>query len=176
VEKGSVCLYRTLPDGRRQIFGFAYAGDFVALDCTDAHSHNAQSLTLTRVRCLPAHVLKEVGRSDPEAGMQLYTTLSEQLMAARDLVSTVGQRSAAERLAGLLLALARRNERNGLDPWRIQLPMTRLDIADLLSLTIETVSRTFTKFRHDRLIELTHSTLVTVLDPQELESLAAGER
>jgi CRP/FNR family transcriptional regulator len=176
VEKGSVCLYKTLPDGRRQIFGFAYAGDFIALDCSDSHSHNAQALNLTRLRCLPAHVLKEVGRSDPEAGLQLYTTLSEHLMAARDLLSTVGQRSAAERLAGLLLALARRNERNGVNPWKIQLPMTRLDIADFLSLTIETVSRTFTKFRQDQLIGLTHSTLVTVLNPQELESLAAGDR
>jgi hypothetical protein len=51
--------------------------------------------------------------------------------------------------------------------------MTRLDIADFLSLSIETVSRTFTKFRHDGLIDLTHSTLVTVLDSQQLESLAA---
>jgi CRP/FNR family transcriptional regulator len=150
--------------------------DFIALDCSDSHSHNAQALNLTRLRCLPAHVLKEVRRSDPEAGLQLYTTLSEHLMAARDLLSTVGQRSAAERLAGLLLALARRNERNGVNPWKIQLPMTRLDIADFLSLTIETVSRTFTKFRQDQLIGLTHSTLVTVLNPQELESLAAGDR
>ncbi len=54
--------------------------------------------------------------------------------------------------------------------------MTRLDIADFLSLTIETVSRTFTKFRQDGLIDLTHSTLVTIRNRKALESLAAGER
>jgi CRP/FNR family transcriptional regulator len=79
-------------------------------------------------------------------------------------------------LASLLLALARRNERNGLDPWTMQLPMTRLDIADFLSLTIETVSRTFTKFRQEGLIDLVQNTLVTVRDPQALENLATGER
>lgn len=175
IEQGCVCLYRTLPDGRRQIFGFAYAGDFISLDCADLYAHSAQSLCKTRVRCLRASVIKEVPRSDPEAGVELYATLSEQLMAARDLLSAVGQRSAAERLAGLLLALARRNERVGLDPWKISLPMTRSDIADFLSLTIETVSRTFTKFRQEGLIELPCSSLVKVLDREALESLAAGE-
>ncbi len=175
VEKGSVCLYKTLPDGRRQIFGFAYAGDFVSLDCIEVHSYSAQALGLTRLRCLPAQVLKDIGRSDPEVGLQLYAALSDQLMAARDLLSTVGQRSAAERLAGLLMALSRRNARGGGDALKIQLPMRRLDIADFLSLTIETVSRTFTKFRQDGLIDLAGSSVVIVRDPRTLQALAAGD-
>lgn len=175
IEIGAVCLYRTLADGRRQIFGFALSGDFVGLHNCDVQSCSAQALGLTRVRCIPAGSLKEVGRSDPQLGLQLYETVSEQLMAARDLLSTVGQRSAVERLASLLVAMSRRNARNGEDQRLINLPMTRSDIADFLSLTIETVSRTFTRFRQDDLIELTHNTHVRILNLPALEGLAAGE-
>jgi CRP/FNR family transcriptional regulator len=101
--------------------------------------------------------------------------MSEQLLAARDLLLTVGQRNATERLGALLLALSRRNARTGADPARIALPMSRADIADFLSLTIETVSRTFTKLRQAGIIDLVQSSLVVVRDPRALERLATGE-
>ncbi len=87
----------------------------------------------------------------------------------------MGQRNATERLAALLMALSRRNERGGGDPATIALPMTRADIADFLSLTIETVSRTFTKLRQSCLIDLAHSSLVVIRDRRALARLAAGE-
>ena len=175
VEKGTVCLYKTLPDGRRQIVDFAYPGDLIGLGAPGDHVFSAQAITLTRLRCLPAGPLHEMASHDPQVGMQLYTALSDQLLAARDLLLTVGQRNATERLAALLLALARRNERNGTDPARIALPMTRADIADFLSLTIETVSRTFTKLRQSGVIELLHSSLVVIRDRQALVRVATGE-
>jgi CRP-like cAMP-binding protein len=175
VEKGTMCLYKTLPDGRRQIVDFAYPGDFIGLGAPGDHVFSAQAITLTRLRCLPAGLLHEVARHDPEIGLQLYRALSDQLLAARDLLLTVGQRNATERLAALLFALSRRNERNDADPERIALPMTRADIADFLSLTIETVSRTFTKLRQSGIIDLVQSSLVVVRDRHTLERLAAGE-
>lgn len=175
LEKGTVCLYKTLPDGRRQIVDFAYPGDLIGLSSGEDHAFSAQAITLTRVRCLHASSLHEAARHDPRVGMQLYRALSDQLMAARDLLLTVGQRNATERLAALLVALSRRNERADGDPSQIVLPMTRADIADFLSLTIETVSRTFTKLRVSGIIDLAHSSLVIVRDMTMLEQLAAGE-
>jgi CRP/FNR family transcriptional regulator len=175
VEKGTVCLYKTLPDGRRQIVDFAYPGDLIGLGGPGDHVFSAQAITLARVRCLPAGLLHEVAQHDPQIGMQLYRALSDQLMAARDLLLTVGQRNATERLGALLLAMSRRNERIGADAGRIALPMTRADIADFLSLTIETVSRTFTKLRQAGVIDLAHSSLVVIRDQKALERLAAGE-
>jgi CRP/FNR family transcriptional regulator len=173
VEKGTVCLYKTLPDGRRQIVDFAYPGDIIGLGAPGEHVFSAQAICLTRLRCLPCGALHEFARLDPEIGLQLYRTLSDQLLAARDLLLTVGQRNATERLAALLVALARRTERGG-DPERIALPMTRADIADFLSLTIETVSRTFTKLRQAGIIDLAQSSLVVIRDRAALEQLAAG--
>ena len=173
IVKGTVCLYMTLPDGRRQIVDFAHAGDFIGLGESGEHSVAAQASTLTKLRCLPAGALHEVARHDPQVGVQLYRALSDQLAAARNLLLTVGRRSATERLATLLLALSRRNERMGADPARISLPMSRADIADFLSLTIETVSRSFTKLRQSGTIDLVQSTLVLIRDRRALEQLCA---
>ena len=175
VEHGTVCLYKTLQDGRRQIIDFAHPGDFIGLGTGGDHVFSAQTITLTRLRCLPAGALLEVACHNPEIGMQLYRALSDQLLAARDLLLTVGQRNAIERLAALLFALSRRNERNGANSSRIALSMTRADIADFLSLTVETVSRTFTKLRQSGIIDLVHSSLVVIKDRRALEQLAAGE-
>ncbi len=175
VEKGTVCLYKTLPDGRRQIVDFAYPGDLIGLGLPGDHVFSAQAITLTRLRCLPAGLLHEVAQHDPQVGMQLYRALADQLLAARDLLLTVGQRNATERLGALLLALSRRNERMGADATQIALPMTRADIADFLSLTIETVSRTFTKLRQSGIIDLVQSSLVVIRDQKGLEQLATGE-
>jgi CRP/FNR family transcriptional regulator len=97
------------------------------------------------------------------------------LAATRDLMLITGQRSAMERVAGFLLALSRRNERNRLDPANIELPMTRADIGDFLGLTIETVSRTFTKLKCLGLIALPQSSRVKLLDIGALESLAESD-
>ena len=174
VENGTVCLYKTLQDGRRQIVDFAHPGDFIGLGAGGDHVFSAQAITLTRLRCLPAGALHEVACHNPEIGMQLYRALSEQLLAARDLLLTVGQRNATERLAALLLALSRRNERNGANRARIALSMTRADIADFLSLTVETVSRTFTKLRQLHIIDLEQSADVHIRDMEGLEQLAEG--
>jgi CRP/FNR family transcriptional regulator len=175
VESGTVCLYKTLQDGRRQIVDFAYPNDFIGLGTGSENVFSAQAITLTRLRCVPASVLNDMAVHNPRVAMQLYRLLSEELLATRDLLLTVGQRTATERLAALLLAVARRNERNGANWSRIALAMTRADIADFLSLTVETVSRTFTKLRQSGIIELVNSSLVVIKDRAALEHIAAGE-
>jgi CRP/FNR family transcriptional regulator len=129
----------------------------------------------TRVRCLPVAALRKSATEDPMLGFKLYEALARELAATRDLMLTTGQRSAMQRVAGFLLAFSRRNQRNGQDPTTFELPMTRTDIGDFLGLTIETVSRTFTKLKVLQLIELPHSNQVRLLAIDELKSLADGE-
>jgi CRP-like cAMP-binding protein len=176
VETGAIALYRVLADGRRQIMGFAYPGDIIGLGVEVKHAMNAQAVKPTRVRCLPVAALRQSASEDPMLGFKLYDVLARELAATRDLMLTTGQRSAMERVAGFLLAFSRRNQRNGQDPTTFELPMTRTDIGDFLGLTIETVSRTFTKLKVLRLIELPHSNQVRLLDIEHLQSLADGEQ
>jgi CRP/FNR family transcriptional regulator len=92
-------------------------------------------------------------------------------MAARSLLVTVGQRSAVERVAAFLLALRRRS--GGATDDVVKLAMRRSDIADLLGLTIETVSRTFTKLREMGVVDVEQGgTTVTLLDVARLTDLA----
>ena len=172
VEAGHLCIYRMLSDGRRQVIDFAYPGDFVALGALREHTASAQATEKTRLRCYSVSLLHEVARHDPALGVSLYEAISQELNASRELLMTVSQRTAGERVAGFLMALSRRNHRRGENPHEIVLPMTRLDIANFLGLTIETISRTFTKFRNEGLIDLEQCVLVTILDPAGLADLA----
>mgnify|MGYP003386284923 CR=1 FL=1 len=174
VETGLLCIYRVMPDGRRQVVDFAFPGDIVGLGSNDEHNTCAQAIRATRLRCLSISKLTETMRQDPRLARKLFETLAEELRAARELLLSVCQRSAAERLAAFLVALVRRNERRGLDTDILDLGMTRTDIADFLGLTIETVSRTFTKFRLQGLIDIAQCTSIAIIDRGGLEALAAG--
>ena len=175
IEAGHVCVYKTMPDGRRQVLEFGYPGDIIGLGAMGEYAVNAQATARTRVRCIPLGALHDLARQDFRLSLTLYAAVSRELNAARELVFTVSQRRAAERVASLLIALARRNELRGEEPKVIVLPMTRTDIADYLGLTIETVSRTFTKFRAQGLIDLEQSILVTICDLEALADLAEGK-
>ena len=174
VETGHLCIYRTMPDGRRQVIDFAYPGDVIGLGALGEHAANAQATVRSLVRAIPLAQLTEMAEADPRVAMRLYEALSRELAGARELLFTVSQRTAAERLASFLVGLARRNRQRGERPDEIVLPMTRSDIADFLGLTIETVSRTFTKFRNEGLIDIEHCILVTIRDAAALEAMAAG--
>jgi CRP/FNR family transcriptional regulator len=157
------------------VLGFAYPGDLIGLGAQGEHVMNAQAVKPTRLRCLPISALHQAARQDPRLGFKLYEAMARELAATHDLLLTTGQRSATERVVAFLLAFSRRNERNGQDPHLVDLPMTRSDIADFLGLTIETVSRTFTKLKTFRLIELPQSSRVRITSIEQLRELADGD-
>lgn len=175
VEAGHLVIYRITADGRRQVIDFAYPGDIVGLGALGEHANHAQATLKSTVRCLPISILHELASADSRIGMKLYEAVSRELLASRELLFTVSQRTATERLATFLLALSRRNERRGESPTEIVLPMTRSDIADFLGLTIETVSRMFTRLRAEKVIDVEQCILVTIRDADRLEAMASGE-
>lgn len=174
VEAGHVCIYHMLADGRRQVIDFAFPGDFIGLGVVGQHTTSAQATERTRLRSLPVSELRNVVLDNPQLGLDLYETLSDELSSARELLLSVSQRSAHERVAGFLLALSQRNARRGEDADTIVLPMTRTDIADYLGLTIETISRTFSKLRRNGLIDIEQCILITIIDRDALIEMAEG--
>jgi CRP/FNR family transcriptional regulator, anaerobic regulatory protein len=174
VTSGAVCRYRMLGDGRRQIIDFSFEGDVIGLSSERLEACNAQAMVSTRLRCYPIAVLLRAAKQDGTIALQLYEALSREVVASREHLQCVGQRGATERLATFLVILSRRNEIRGSDPETLQLPMTRVDIADFLGIKIETVSRTFSKLKAEGLIEIDEATTIRVKDPKKLERLAQG--
>jgi CRP/FNR family transcriptional regulator len=170
IEEGVIALSKLLGDGRRQIIEFAYPGDYIGLGTLREHIFDAQATCPAKVRCLSASALEQEASRDAALALRLYKAVSAELAAARSLLVSVGQQSAMERLAGFLLSLTARNADG--DENVVKLPMRRSDIADLLGLTIETVSRTITKLRTMHVIDVVRGTEVHILDNERLASLA----
>jgi CRP/FNR family transcriptional regulator len=171
VEDGVIAIYKTLPDGRRQIIDFAYPGDLIGLGVLDEHMLSAQATSAAKVRCLSAAALERMAEVDAGLALKLYRSVCHELAATRSLLVTVGQRSAIERMAAFLVTLHRRTASTN-NP-TVHLAMRRSDIADLLGLTIETVSRTLTKLRTMGLVDLEHGgSRVHLRDLERLSELA----
>lgn len=169
IEEGVIALSKLLGDGRRQIIEFAYPGDYIGLGTLREHIFDAQATCAAKVRCLSARALEQEASRDASLALRLYKTVSAELAAARSLLVSVGQQSAMERVAGFLLGLSARAEG---DENIVKLSMRRSDIADLLGLTIETVSRTITKLRTMKVIDVLRGTEVHILDSGRLVELA----
>lgn len=174
VETGAIAIYAVMPDGRRHVVEFALPGDLIGLGMTAAHSFNAQALQDTRLRSVGIATFNQIVREDPRLGLKLYEELSRELAAARAQLMMVSKRVSGERVASFLLALSKRNADRGEAADVLKLPMRRLDIADFLGLTIETVSRTFTRLKKDGLVELGPGALVTITNREGLEAMAEG--
>jgi CRP/FNR family transcriptional regulator len=170
VEEGVIAIYKSLCDGRRRIIDFAYPGDLIGLGVLDEHILSAQATCPAKVRCLSVSTLEALAETDAALALKLYKSVCQELTATRSLLVTVGQRSAVERVASFLLAL-RRKARGEVDA--VTLAMRRCDIADLLGLTIETVSRTLSKLRAMGIIDVElGGTTVILRDVARLTDLA----
>ncbi|AHB48330.1 Crp/Fnr family transcription regulator [Hyphomicrobium nitrativorans NL23] len=171
VEEGVIAIYKTLCDGRRRIIDFAYPGDLLGLGVLDEHILSAQATSAAKVRCFSAASLEAMAENDADLALKLYKSVCQELSATRSLLVTVGQRSAVERVAAFLLGLRRRSGDEAGET--VKLAMRRSDIADLLGLTIETVSRTLTKLRTMGVIDVElGGTTVTLRDAARLADLA----
>jgi CRP/FNR family nitrogen fixation transcriptional regulator len=138
VVSGTVCTYKMLRDGRRQIGGFYFSGDVFGLEAVK-HNLAAQAITDAKVRVVKKQTLNVLASSDVKVAHQLLSVMTRELERKQELVLLLS-RSARERVIGFLRDMV---ERASANEDRIALPMTRQDIADYLALTIETVSRVF---------------------------------
>ena len=152
VTKGVVRLYRLLSDGRRQIVGFAFAGDFLGLSLTATFAMSADAVTDVEACRFDRTAFIACVEAKPHLLKIIHEFTSNELLIARDQMVLLGRRSAQERVAAFLLALRDRYRRIGICDVGVQLPMTRQDIADYCGLTLETVSRTFSKLVRDKAI------------------------
>ena len=174
VTSGAVKVYKLLPDGRRQITGFLFPGDFLGLTHNELYAYTAEALMPITVCRFSRRRLEALLDEFPTLERRLLGMASHELAAAQDQMVLLGRKTARERLISFLLNLSRAQERHGLQDNPVDLPMGRADIADYLGLTIETVSRTFTQLKKDGLIQLLEGGAVRLVKTESLQSEADG--
>jgi CRP/FNR family transcriptional regulator, anaerobic regulatory protein len=169
---GALRLVRTLPDGRRQITGFVLPGDYVGLTESLRHRHDIEAICESRACRTPLAEMRRLREQYPQLERKLMQRTSMELAAAQDAGLLLARLQPSERLAHFLLRLGARGALSGQPNDVVNLPMGRGDIADHLGLTMETVSRTFTKLRQQALIALPQLHRVQILDLPGLQRLA----
>jgi CRP/FNR family transcriptional regulator len=174
VTGGTVKLYKLLPDGRRQITGFLFPGDFLGLAMIDCYAYSAEAVGEVSLCRFPRLKLEALLEEFPKVEKRLLGMASNELAAAQDQMLLLGRKTAREKIASFLLLLARRAvDADGPDDV-LELPMSRTDIADYLGLTIETVSRTLTGFKKVGIISMIENGQILIESRAEMEKAAGG--
>lgn len=170
VVTGAIRLSKSLPDGRRQITGFLFPGDFLGLSIADTYAYSAEAVDKCTLCRFARTNLTKMLEEFPNLEHRLLGLASNELAQAQDHLMILGQKTSTERLATMLLNFAERIGFQDNGSLQLDLPMNRTDIADYIGLTTETVSRTFSLLRKQRVIETPESRTIRI--PQ-LEKLAA---
>ncbi|RTL49566.1 MAG: cyclic nucleotide-binding domain-containing protein [Bradyrhizobiaceae bacterium] len=172
VTDGVVRLYKSLPDGRRQIMGFALPGDFLGLALMDLYGVTAEAVTKVRVCRFARPAFLTFVDDKPHLLRRLHEFAGHELSLAQDQMLLLGRKTAEEKVAAFLINMQARYARLSPSSVTVPLPMSRQDIADYLGLTIETVSRTLTKLAREKII-LVVPDGVRLLSSERLDHLTA---
>lgn len=173
VLEGVLRLYKLLADGRRQIVGFALPGDFLGMAATARHGYSADAIGPVTVCRFYKSSFARFIENRPHLLRRINEMTARELNQAQQHMVLLGRRTAEERVASFLIGWRDRLAAFRGPSCTVPLPMSRQDIADFLGLTIETVSRTFTKFERDGVIEIARGR-VGFLDAARAEALAAA--
>lgn len=175
VTEGALKLTKLLPDGRRQVIGFILPGDFLGISIAGEHAFTAEALKNSRMCRFSRGRFHGFSTDHPQLEREIYRLAAHELAAAQAQLLLLGRKSALERVASFLLDLGKRQQKNGAGlPRSVSLPMSRIEIADYLGLTKETVSRVLAELKSRRLIRLASLNEVEILAPGSLAELAEG--
>jgi CRP/FNR family transcriptional regulator, anaerobic regulatory protein len=162
-------------DGRDQVTGFQMAGELLGFDGigTEYHTCDAVALEDSQVCVLPFAQLESLSRQFSDLQRQLHKVMSREIVRDHGVMLLLGSMRAEERLAAFLLNLTQRLRARGFSGSSVVLRMTREEIGSYLGLTLETVSRTFSKFQDDGVLEVKQRQL-RVLNEEALRQLING--
>ncbi len=174
VTSGSVRVFRLLRDGRRHVSEFVFPGQIFGFEAGPLHSQGAEAIEPAAIVAYSCEAIEHSIAADSSARLAVRDLLMERIAEAQERIMLLGGLNATGRLAAFLLGMAQRRSRANPLGRVADLPMSRVDIADYLGLTVETVSRLFTALRGRGAIRLAGPNRVEILDPAALETASAG--
>jgi CRP/FNR family transcriptional regulator, anaerobic regulatory protein len=156
-------------DGHEQVTGFHLPGDALGLDgvCSDQHSCDAIAIEDSKACNIPFHLLEAICREMKVLQQHVHRLLGNEIVRESKIMMLLGTMSADQRLAAFLLNLSDRLKARGYSPAEFNLRMTREEIGSYLGMKLETVSRMFSKFQKDGLVD-TRGKQISILDIEGL--------
>lgn len=169
---GAVKSFRDLPSGRCRVAAFLFADDLFGLAAKGRYVNTTQAMTSLTTYRLDLKVLAEAFRRDPDLELRFLCKAVHELREAQHHAIIVGRRHAAGRLAMLLHIL----ERNGTARGRqdVYIPMTRLDMANYLGLSLESVVRASRRLEQQGIVDFADRHHARILDRPRFEALVAS--
>lgn len=173
VRAGSIKALSLSEDGEEQITGFYLPGEILGMDglATDRYSNSAIALETSAICEIPFHKLEALSRDIPSLQRHIMQLMSKEIMQDQQLIALLNKGSAEQRIASMLLSLSSRFQRRQLSSSEFQLPMSRTELGNYLGLTIETVSRVFSRLQKEGLIQ-TERRLLKIKDLERLKIVA----
>lgn len=171
---GWACRYKQLPDGKRQIVSLFVPGDFcdVNVYILKYMDHSIGAITRLKVAMITAEEMNALTEQRPRMLQAMWWHELVTTAIQREWTLNIGQRSAYERLAHLLIELyIRLNTVGRAKGGRCDFPLTQNDLADATGLTAVHVNRTLQELRRDKLIELDRRQL-QILDLERMMDAA----
>jgi CRP/FNR family transcriptional regulator len=146
----------TTEDGRDQVTGFQMAGEIIGLDgiVNDQHTCDATALEDAEVCVMPFDRIEEISREVTALQHHVHKVMSREIVREHGVMLLLGSMRAEERLAAFLLNLVQRLQARGFSKTELILRMTREEIGSYLGMKLETVSRTFSKFSDEGIVEV----------------------
>ncbi len=158
VVSGTATIEKTLEDGRKQTVGLLLPSDFIGRPGRDTAIYDVMAISEVTLCCFRRKGFEELVEDTPHIAQRMLEMALDELDAARDWMTLLGRKTAREKIATFLTMIARRRSTPGFEKddgaVHIELPLTREAMADYLGLTLETVSRQFSKLKKDGVIVL----------------------
>ena len=163
-------------DGREQVLGFHMLGEIVGFDGIGTDSHGVEAIALedSEVCALPFSGIEALARTMPALQRHLHQIMSTEIAARQSVMLLLGSTPSEQRVATFLLNLADRYRRRGYSSTEYLLRLTREEIGSYLGLKLETVSRLFSRFQAEGIIQVQGRAL-KLLDLPALKRIA-GQR
>lgn len=143
-------------DGHEQVTGFQMQGEIIGMDAISSDTHMCDAIAMENSETceLPFNQLEKLSREIPSLQRHLHKIMSREIVRDQGIMLLLGSMRAEQRLAAFLLNLSQRFTARGYSSTQFQLCMSRHEIGSYLGLKLETVSRTFSHFQNDRLINV----------------------
>lgn len=180
ITSGSIKTYTPNENGSEQVLGFHLPGEVIGLDAIQNSHHTCSAVALeTTAACdIPFDQLESLSSSIPSLQHQMYRLLSREIGHETEMLTLLGKKSAEERLATFLLSFSERFKKRGFSASDFFLSMSRHEIGNYLGLAVETVSRLFTRFQDEELlnVERKHVQLLDIERLHEMVHSNNGEK